>query len=403
MTQQHYEVLIVGGGMTGAACACLLGMNGIRVALLDASKVSENWPAHSVDNRVSALTLASENILRNIGIWPDLLDMGVCAYQQMRVWDSAGDGEVHFDCAETHYDHLGHIVENRITVAALHRKLEQLASVSIFSPEKVLDIQRLQQGWQVVTEQGLTLTTELLIAADGANSYLRQAAGIPVTGWSYQQHGLVATVDTSENHDHTARQRFLDQGPIAFLPLYTGQSSIVWTLNDATAKEYMVQSDEEFINHLQAASKHMLGDILAVQSRAIFPLRFQYANSYISDFFAVIGDAAHVMHPLAGQGANAGLLDAAAIAELIVTAKQQNRPIGTHRLLRKYERWRKGDNLIMMSAMDVLNKTYQLSNPMLSGIRSFGMQGVNKHRWVKNYLNDYAMGVRDDLPRCAQR
>lgn len=260
-----------------------------------------------------------------------------------------------------------------------------------------------ENGRQLRLEDGRLLEADLVIAADGRDSALRTMAGIEVTGWEYHQDGLVATVSTEKSHQFTAWQRFLEEGPLAFLPLKNGQCSIVWTLSSATSKTYLALADQDFLQVLEQASGGILGKMLGVGPRAAFPLRFQYANSYIDQRFALCGDAAHAMHPLAGQGVNAGLLDAAAIAEVVIQTKLDKRPLSSSRFLRRYERWRKGDNLVMMSSMDVLNKTYGVTAQPLVGLRSAGMNRVNNSALVKAYFNRYAMGLRDDLPRLAKR
>lgn len=399
---EQYEVIIAGGGITGAATACILALGGVEVVLLDYRNPPRLWPEESTDVRVSALTRASRNILETIGVWDAMRLRGVYPYREMHVWDARADGELHFDYAETEFNELGHIVENRVTVASLWDLLETLPKAKIVCPAKVVDMQISNEGRHLILEDGRILDAKLIIAADGRASSLRTMAGIDVTGWDYMQEGLVATVSTRSGHQHSAWQRFLEQGPLAFLPLKNGQSSIVWTLSPETAQEYLLLPDNEFLQLLEQASAGILGEMLEVGPRASFPLRFQYANQYTDERFALIGDAAHAMHPLAGQGANAGLLDAAAIAELIVQAKLQGRPIASHRLLRHYERWRKGDNLAMMVSMDVLKRMYGVSLQPLGQLRSTGMNWINHSSLLKNYFNRYAMGLRDDLPKLAK-
>ncbi len=332
-----------------------------------------------------------------------MVQRGVCAYRDMRVWDARGDGALHFDCADTSFPELGHLVENRVTVAALWDVLDTLPSASCITPAKVVDMQLTDNSRQLRLEDGRILEAELVIAADGRDSALRSLAGIKVSGWEYHQDGLVATVSTEKSHQFTAWQRFLDEGPLAFLPLNNGQCSIVWTLSSETAKSYLALSDPDFLKVLEQASGGILGRMLSIGPRAAFPLRFQYANNYVDQRFALCGDAAHAMHPLAGQGVNAGLLDAAALAELILLSKQDNRPLSSLRFLRRYERWRKGDNLAMMASMDVLNKTYRVSAQPLVSLRSAGMNCINNTAFLKAYFNNYAMGLRDDLPKLAKQ
>jgi len=400
---EKFEVIIVGGGIVGATTACALAQGGVNVALLDMFNPQRLWTDDSVDIRVSALTKASQNILETVGAWEGMVQRGVCPYKDMRVWDAKADGELHFDCADTLFNELGHIVENRVTVAALWDKLETLSAATCISDAKVSAMQELAQGRGLTLEDGRQFEADLIIAADGRDSKLRAMAGIEVTGWSYLQDGLVATISTENSHQLTAWQRFLDEGPLAFLPLSNGQCSIVWTLKTETAKAYLQLSDEDFLNELEQASAGLLGKMLKTEPRASFPLRFQYANSYTDRSFALIGDAAHAMHPLAGQGANAGLLDAAALAELVIKSRQAGRPLSSHKYLRQYERWRKGDNLLMMSSMDVINKTFAAKAVSLISLRSTAMNVINNTPLFKAMFNDHAMGLRDDLPILAKK
>lgn len=399
---ERFEVIVVGGGMVGAAVACALGHGGVRVALFDKAEPARWWPPEPIDIRVSALTRASRLMLEQLGAWPGMVRRGVSAYREMRVFDARAGGELHFDCADTEYNELGHIVENRVTVAALWDMLDTLDSVECITPAKVSGIESEPEGVRLRLDEGRTFTANLVIAADGNDSALRKMAGIGVTGWDYDQHGLVATVTTELSHRATAWQRFLDEGPLAFLPLANGQCSIVWTLRSETAKAHLALPDADFLAMLEQASDGLLGRMLTVGPRAAFPLRFQYADRYTAEHLALVGDAAHVMHPLAGQGANAGLLDAAAIAEIILEARRGQRSLSGRRFLRRYERWRKGDNLIMMGSMDALNKAFGIQSREVAELRSTGMRWINQSGLLRNYFNRYAMGLRDDLPSLAK-
>ncbi len=400
---EKFEAIIVGGGMVGATAACALARGGVRVALLDVHEPPRQWPQDTVDLRVSALTRASQNILECLDAWPKMVERGVCAYRDMRVWDAKADGELHFDCTATEYNELGHIVENRVTVAALWDVLDALTEATCITGAKVADMRLEERSGQLTLSDGRRLEADLIVAADGRDSLLRGLAGIGVTGWPYRQDGLVATISTEKCHRATCWQRFLDEGPLAFLPLVNGQCSIVWTLKTATAESYLQLPDDAFLLNLEQASGGILGRMLATGPKAAFPLKFQFADHYTEQRFALIGDAAHAMHPLAGQGANAGLLDAAALAELVIESRQRGRPIAGHKLLRRYERWRKGDNLLMMSAMDALNRTFAVQAVPFVSLRSAGMNWINHTDMVKNYFNNHAMGLRADLPLLARK
>lgn len=398
---KRFEVIIVGGGLVGATTACALAQGGIHVALLEQFNPQRQWTDNSVDLRVSALTKASQNILETLGVWPGILERGASPYKDMRVWDAKADGELHFDCADTEFNELGHIVENRVTVAALWDRLDTLDAVTCISDATVSQMELSDNGRIIHLADGRQFEADLVIAADGRDSSLRSMAGIDVTGWPYKQDGLVATITTEKSHQMTAWQRFLDEGPLAFLPLRTGQCSIVWTLSTETAQAYLQLNEQEFLEKLEQASAGILGTMLETSTRAAFPLRFQYANQYTDRSFALIGDAAHAMHPLAGQGANAGLLDAAALAELVIKCHRAGRPLSSRKYLRQFERWRKGDNLLMMGSMDLINKTFSSSSLPLISLRSTGMKLINNTAAVKALFNNHAMGLRDDLPKLA--
>lgn len=403
MIEEHFEcdVAVIGGGMVGATLACILARGGVNVVLLESRQPELHWQDDSVDLRVSALTLASQNIFEALGVWAGMAKRGVSPFREMRVWDFEGNGELHFDGADAGVDIMGYIVENRVTVAALWELIEQLPAVSVLCPARITDLQRYDDCAWLGLEDGHHIKAQLVVGADGKFSGIRALADINVSGWSYRQDALVTTVSTSKWHRQTAYQRFLPTGPLAFLPLLDGASSIVWSADREITKKNLELSKEDFLSALQQASDGILGEIEDIGDRTSFPLSLQFANRYTDERVALIGDAVHAVHPLAGQGANLGLLDAAALGELIMQAHDQRRSVSSRHVLRHYERWRKGDNLVMLGAMDLLKRTYGVSFFPFNQIRAFGMNLINKTLPVKNYFNRYAMGLRKDLPKLA--
>lgn len=395
------DVAIAGGGMIGATLACILARGGIKVALVDSREPEKEWDIASVDLRVSALTLASQKIFEALDAWDGMVRHRVSPYREMRVWDFEGKGELHFDGADAGVDIMGHIVENRVTVAALWGLLEKSPTVSIFCPARISDLQRFDKFAVLRLDDGRKIKAQLVVGADGKFSAIRSLAGINVTGWSYRQDALVTTVSTGKNHRQTAYQWFLPNGPLAFLPLLNGTCSIVWSADSEITKKHLALDKEEFLHALEQASGCVLGEIEDAGVRISFPLGLQFANRYTDERVVLIGDAVHSVHPLAGQGANLGLLDAAALGELILQACDQGRPVYSRHVLRQYERWRKGDNMVMLATMDVLKRTYGNSFAPFNQVRALGMNLINKTLPVKNYFNRYAMGLRKDLPKLA--
>jgi len=401
VAKTRFDVAVVGGGMVGVTLACALAKGGVRVALLESRKPQRNWDAEKVDLRVSALTEGTRNILDAIGVWSSMEKLGVSPYRFMRVWDPKYGGDLSFDAANLARDILGHIVENRVTIAALWEIFERQPSGEVICPQSVVGIRHDDGVYSLCLADQSVLESELIVAADGANSAIRSMVGIEVGGWSYGQRGLVAVVETESYHNETAYQWFLEEGPLAFLPLRDGRCSVVWTSSTDTTKQNLVQSEAEFLSALTQASGGILGDVKSVGERVSFPLALQYAAHYSRENVVLVGDAAHSVHPLAGQGANMGMLDAAALVEVLLDARSAGRPFSSPQVLRKYERWRKGDNLAMLASMDLLKRIFTGSWGSFEAVRSVGMNAVNSLQPLKDAFNRHAMGLRADLPRLA--
>jgi 2-octaprenylphenol hydroxylase len=398
----RFDVIICGGGIVGATAACALGQAGIQVASIDAQPANTTTGSDSRDPRMYAITRASERIFRSLGAWDGMAARDVFAFRNMEVWDAGGSGVVRFDCAEVGEPCLGNIIEPGIIRAALLDRLQQLERVHRFSPARFQSLRISDEQAEVVLEDGRTLAAKLVIAADGVHSPVRQALGIETRIHDYRQSSVVALVRTEASHHETAWQRFLPGGPLAFLPLRDGWSSIVWTLPTAEAQRILGLARDDFHDELAAAFDYRLGRIMESGRREAWPLRRLHAENYVRLRAALIGDAAHAIHPLAGQGVNLGLLDAAALTEVAVDAMTNGKDPGSLPVLRRYERWRRGDNLMMMSAMDGFNRLFSNSRPPLQRLRNLGLSLAGRAGPARHFLMRHAMGLSGDLPRLAR-
>lgn len=411
--KQELDVLIVGAGMAGATLAALLsrepGTRDLRIGIVDSGKPVTFDATAPIGLRVSALSRASQNILMAAGAWQDIAAQRVCAYREMRVWDARpgdvddpGSDGLHFDAAELGEPDLGHIVENDLVQWSLQRVLAANPGIKIIQPATLSDARRKADHFEVDVKGHGRFATRLLVGCDGAQSRVRKLADIEVDRASYAQRGIVAVVRTSQSHRETAWQRFLPTGPIAFLPLANGECSLVWSCADAMARDLSALDDAGFAVAVKAASNGMLGDVQVQSRRASFELQRLHARAYCRAGVALAGDAAHVVHPLAGQGANLGMLDAAALVEVLSQALAAGEGPGDLRVLRRYERWRKGDNLAMLVALDSLSKIFAVESGPLGLARRAGMAAVNVSPPAKNRLARHALGLGGEIPGTAR-
>ena len=391
---EKYHVAIVGGGMVGASLACLLAEKGMTVALIDAAKPFQSWPDDSYDSRVSALSLASVNMLKELDVWSDITQLGEQTIEKMFVWDHFGSAELAIDSADAGHVDMGSVVENRVIVFALWKKLQSLDNCTLYHSTKLESFSESEEGVVLQLSQQQCVDARLLVGADGANSQVREFSQIDDYGWQYQQTALVATVKADKSHQKTAWQRFLPEGPLALLPLRDGLISIVWSLNPATAEAYLNLSEAEFCEALFIASEQQLGRFKLIGQRAKFPLKMKFSIVYTKPRMALVGDAIHAIHPLAGQGVNLGFQDAMSLASIVLTAFSQGRDIGSSQVLKRYERQRKADNLLMMGIMDALKRLFGSDKLLTQVIRSTGMKLINQSAQLKNQLCKYAMGLK---------
>ena len=394
-----YDVVVAGGGLVGTALALALGRAGMRVAIVERSVAPVAAPGPGYGLRVSALTVASERILRALGAWPVLPAARIGPMREMHVWERTG--AVHFDSAEIGEAVLGHIIENAVVQWALEQRVEASPNIEWHRGEELAGLAF--DGGEALVEVGVrTLRASLVVGADGARSRVRELAGIEVTEGDYGQEAVVAEVRTAMPHRETAWQRFLPDGPLAFLPLANGACSIVWSTTPEHAARLCALDADAFRLEVAGAFEWKLGEVTAPSARASFPLRRLHACDYVRDRVALAGDAAHIVHPLAGQGVNLGLLDAAALAEVVGRAHGLRRDFGSRATLRRYERWRRGHNALMQAVLGGFRHLFSSPWDPVRQLRETGLALTDRLPPLKAGFMRFASGYDGDLPALAR-
>jgi ubiquinone biosynthesis UbiH/UbiF/VisC/COQ6 family hydroxylase len=371
--------------MVGSCAAVALAANGMRVALVEpvVDSASANTATQEYDLRVSAISPGSRAILQQIGIWDQLDASRVCYYEQMHIWHQHGEASVSFDAVDLARDNLGAIVENRSIQNTLQRACDADPNIEWFMPDRIESLLRNQSdGIELRLESGRCLNAALLIAADGRNSPTRELAGIEVQSGSYRQTAIVANVDTALPHRRTAWQRFLSTGPLAFLPLANGQSSIVWSCDDEFASQVVALDDKAFCAALAQAFEFKLGEVTACSERRSFPLGWHHCERWLQGRVLLVGDAAHGVHPLAGQGVNLGFSDVELCARL---NSAQPGPV-SHKQLRLYERRRKSETWVASTGFSALKSIYGFDQAWITQPRDLGMRLLDNMPWLKRAM-----------------
>lgn len=399
--KEDFDVVIVGGGMVGAAVACSLGGSALKVAVIESLPPQAFALDQPHDLRVSALSIASKNILETVGAWDGVVSRRLCPFRRMRVWETAGDTE--FCSDDIDYPELGYIVENRVTQLALLERLQNFDNVELMCPATITKISySADKSPEVVLNDGRVLSAKILVAADGGASRVRQAVGLGVTSWDYNQHALVIYIETDYEQQDITWQRFVPSGPQAFLPLTGHYGSIVWYNSPEEVTRLKALSPEDLRRELVSTFPDCLGKVNAVLGTASFPLKRQHAQSYVKPGVVLVGDAAHMINPLAGQGVNIGLLDAAALGEVLVEASKQGLELGDLRVLKRYEKMRRNENLKMMTVMDVFYRVFSNQLLPVKFLRNLGLGLAERILPAKNKVMRSAMGLEGQLPKLAR-
>lgn len=396
----QFDVVIVGAGMVGLTLAALLAKQSKVLAVVDHRIPPPDFePGQRYDARVTAISPGSKAIFEHVNAWPAIQSKRISPFQAMFVWDSEGEAKISFVCSDVNYSNIGYIVENTVIRSSLHEVLLGQEEVHWKTPMTVEKVLLRDDCIETTLNDGQVLQAKLLIGADGCRSDVRKLAGIPYSERRYRQHGIIARVQTEYPHQATAWQWFLNTGPLAFLPLCNNECSIVWSANDEYASKLMKCSDHEFGHALTEASNSNLGKVSLRSERTSFPLISGQAETMLRPRIALAGDAAHALHPLAGQGANLGFTDAAVLADVLANTR---RDIGSYRILRKYERARAGETRIMQYTMDVFVMAFGSSSRPVITARNFALNTADRIQPMKRFFMRRAMGLNKDRPAFAR-
>jgi 2-octaprenyl-6-methoxyphenol hydroxylase len=395
------ELVIAGAGLNGMLLAVACAGAGLPVAVVDPQDPAAMLDA-GFDGRTSAIAYGSRLVFDGIGLWPDIAAEAE-PIREIRVADDGSPLFLHYDHRDLGSDQpLGYIVENRVLRAGLLRRARALPTLRVITPRRVAAVEASETGVVALLDGGEQLRARLVAAADGANSPLRRAAGIAAVEWRYRQTGIVTTVAHDRPHHGVAVEHFLPSGPFAILPMTGNRSSIVWTEHADLAPRLLALPDTDFAEELRVRFGGFLGRVEPVGPRWSYPLALLQAERYAARRLALVGEAAHVIHPIAGQGLNIGIRDIAALAELVVDARRLGLDIGDGALLERYQRWRRADALLLAAVTDGLNRLFSNTIAPVRLARDAGLAIVNRLPPLKRLLMRHAMGMLGDRPRLAR-
>lgn len=391
---QDYDIIIAGGGMTGLSVALSLANTHWNICILEKSEKPPVFDEKNYAHRVSALNATSINLLKQLGAWETMTTLRTSPYFAMEVWDGEGIGKIEFDANEAGLDNLGYIIENDVTVLGLLSQLEKHSNIELKTGVWLEQIQVSKGGKRHLTlNNGEELSATLLVGCDGANSFVRENSNIDMLTWDYGHTGIVASLESEKPHSHIARQKFSSNSILAFLPLaQENLSSIVFSMPHAKAQEVLQMQDADFCQFVENSFEHKLGKIQNTSARYAFAFTQRTVKQYVETGMALVGDAAHTIHPLAGQGVNQGFLDVIVLADVLLKAAEKGENIGDIRVLKSYEHRRKPDNLLMMASMETFKRVFNNDSLLLKWARNKALDFTNSKTMLKNLVVGQAAG-----------
>jgi 2-octaprenylphenol hydroxylase len=401
---EKVDIIVVGCGIAGATAAIALAQNtSLQILILDSKPLIPTWQENKFDSRVNAISPAAQRIFQQLDVWSAITAKRISPFKKMQIYDGAGNGKLHFNCRDIHTPEMGFIVEENAIKESLWEKLRTLPNIRLLAPVELAALTEHKDYIELVTSDKQCFHARLLIAADGGLSWIREQANIELNTHQYHHEAIVCTVRTQKPHQQTAWQRFLTTGILAFLPLPDAHaSSIVWSTTQAHANTLRTLDDEAFKQALTQAFAH-LGEVTEVSPRVSFNLQMRHTRQYVKARMALIGDAAHTIHPLAGQGVNLGLLDAASLTEVVLQAIAKKRDFASLSTLRRYERWRKAENAAMLGFVGAIKDLFGNETAAVKSIRNLGLNMINNVQSIKNFFANYAAGNRSHMPILASK
>lgn len=390
-SQPNYDVVVVGGGMVGAAAALGLAQTGWSVALLE-HEAPQPFEVESVpDLRVSAIGCTSVSLLKQLGAWPQVQQMRYAPYRRLETWEQPGS-QVVFDAASLLLPELGFMVENRVLQLALWQQMATCPNLTLLCPSRLQTMVRVDDYWKITLDAQREIQSHLVVGADGANSLVRRLAGIGTSGWQYRQSCMLITVETDTAQQDTTWQQFFPSGPRAFLPLFDNWASLVWYDSPQRIRQLQALPLAQLNQEVAAAFPSRLGTVNAIAAGS-FPLVRRHAQQYVQPGLVLLGDAAHTINPLAGQGVNLGYRDVKALLEVLNQAREQAESWHSEQVLQRYQRRRRTDNLIMQSGMDVFYTAFSNDLPAVKFVRNLALMAAQRAGKLKEHALKYALGL----------